>query len=168
MGGNIVNPRNPACIFGSRLAPLRPAISTLASHAFVGLAWLSLLVGCAASSDDMSMQGGTPAYFRVDDGDAREAFVIQLFDPARAIVTGSEKTRVHVMGTVVSRPKQYNPPWHFHLGPDSISFFETAIEVCDATTTYVEAHLAEVGGSFLPNAHWCPWIFTGEVMGASG
>jgi hypothetical protein len=32
-----------------------------------------------------------------------------------------------------------------------------SIEVCDAATTYVEEHLDEVGGAFLPGRRWCPW-----------
>jgi hypothetical protein len=32
-----------------------------------------------------------------------------------------------------------------------------SIEVCDAATSYVEEHLAEVGGAFLPGRRWCPW-----------
>ena len=51
----------------------------------------------------------------------------------------------------------YNPDWSYHLAPESIEFFEMAVEVCDATTAYVEEHLAEAGGSFLPGNAWCPW-----------
>jgi hypothetical protein len=32
-----------------------------------------------------------------------------------------------------------------------------AIEVCDANMMYVEDHLDEAGGAFLPGNHWCPW-----------
>lgn len=35
--------------------------------------------------------------------------------------------------------------------------FEMQIEVCDANVTYVEEHLDEVGGGFLPKSFWCPW-----------
>jgi hypothetical protein len=38
-----------------------------------------------------------------------------------------------------------------------VRFFEVAIEVCDATMPYVEDHLDEVGGAFLPGGYWCPW-----------
>ncbi|WP_442948058.1 BP74-related protein [Nostoc sp.] len=41
--------------------------------------------------------------------------------------------------------------------PSTISFFPMAIEVCDATTNYVNDHLDEVGGAFLPGLFWCPW-----------
>lgn len=150
-----------AWIGRSGLAPLRNAITRLAVPTFVGAAWFLLLVGCTVPKDDRVYSTG-PAYFRVDDRGPKETFVIQLSDPAkiaaaRAIVAGTEKSRVHVMGTVVSRAEAYNPPWHFHLAPQSITFFERAIEVCDATTTYVEEHLAEIGGAFLPNSRWCPW-----------
>ena len=41
--------------------------------------------------------------------------------------------------------------------PNSISFFSQAIEVCDANMMYVEDHLDEACGAFLPGCHWCPW-----------
>ena len=31
------------------------------------------------------------------------------------------------------------------------------IEVCDASVVYVEEHLDEAGGEFLPNYLWCRW-----------
>lgn len=61
------------------------------------------------------------------------------------------------MGIVVASKAPYNPAWSYHLRPDSISFFEMAIEVCDANMRYVEEHLDEVGGAFLPGGGWCPW-----------
>jgi hypothetical protein len=49
------------------------------------------------------------------------------------------------------------PQWDFHYNPDTISFADAAIEVCDATIPYVEDHLDEAGGPFLPGLYWCPW-----------
>lgn len=100
--------------------------------------------------------------FAVSNGAAKETFFIRLTDAARiaearAIVSGQEHTRVAVAGTVVKEPADYNKPWHFHLASNSISFFERAIEVCDAATSHVETHLDEVGGAFLPGNRWCPW-----------
>ena len=94
---------------------------------------------------------GTPQFFvfRLDDPDK--------IDEARNIVSGVEQAKVHVQGTIVQTPVPYNPMWSFHLAPASIDFFVMAIEVCDANVTYVRDHLAEVGGAFLPNSHWCPW-----------
>jgi hypothetical protein len=88
--------------------------------------------------------------------------VIKLTDPeriqeARDIISGREKEKVHVTGIIVKSPAAYNPGWRFHYDPASISFFAFAVEVCDATITYVAEHLDEVGGAFLPGNRWCPW-----------
>jgi hypothetical protein len=61
------------------------------------------------------------------------------------------------MGRIVKRPADYNPGWSFHINPDTISFFDFAIEVCDASPSYVEDHLDEACGAFLPGCYWCPW-----------
>ncbi|MCK8503815.1 calmodulin [Myxococcus fulvus] len=89
-------------------------------------------------------------------------FIIELTDEntiahARRILSGEEKNRVHVHGRIMKRPQPYNPRFSFHLDPSTIQFFEVAIEVCDANMTYVEDHLDEAGGAFLPGGHWCPW-----------
>jgi hypothetical protein len=102
----------------------------------------------------------SPAYFRFTDG--KQQFVIQLVEPskiehARRILHGEEQSRVHIQGTVVKDRAVYNPDWSYYLAPESIEFFERATEVCDASIQYVEEHLDEVGGSTLPDSHWCPW-----------
>jgi hypothetical protein len=105
------------------------------------------------------------AYFVFDQtspsGDLNE-FVFMLRDEsrieeARRILGDPASYKVHVQGKVVKRRAPYNPRWSYHLDPDTISFFEMAIEVCDANMVYVEENLDEVGGSTLPNLHWCPW-----------
>jgi hypothetical protein len=111
---------------------------------------------------EVAAHGPAPAYFAVSDGKPSDAFVIALTDPARikqarAIASGTERLTIHVSGTVVKGAQPYNPGWHFALAPASITFFQVAIEVCDATTSYVDANLDKVGGAFLPGAHWCPW-----------
>jgi hypothetical protein len=102
------------------------------------------------------------AYFRFTDTDGTQRFVIQLLDPAkiehaRRILSGEEQERVHVMGKIVKRPVDYNPGWSYHLDPATIDFFAFAIEVCDASMMYVEDHLDEACGPFLPGCIWCPW-----------
>lgn len=87
--------------------------------------------------------------FRLDDA--------AKIDEARQILGGAKPLKVHVQGTIVSTPVDYNPGWSFHLDPATIGFFELQTEVCDANVTYVEDHLGEVGGAFLPNGFWCPW-----------
>jgi hypothetical protein len=54
-------------------------------------------------------------------------------------------------GKMVKEPDPFNPPWSYHLDPRRISFFDIAIEVCDASIAMVEARLDEACGPFLPN-----------------
>ncbi|MEU7168419.1 calmodulin [Streptomyces morookaense] len=101
------------------------------------------------------------AYFAFQQQPGQE-FIFELTDEemithARKIVSGEETERVHVMGRIIKRKAPYNPGWDFHLDPASIQFFEVAIEVCDANMQYVEDHLDEACGAFLPGCHWCPW-----------
>lgn len=105
---------------------------------------------------------GPCAYFRFTDTDGKPRFVIKLVEPekiehARRILRGEETSRIHVQGVVEKKPAEYNPGWSYHLKPDSIDFFEFAVEVCDSSIQYVEENLEQVGGAFLPGSHWCPW-----------
>lgn len=103
-----------------------------------------------------------PVYFKMMTVGSREPFVIKLTDPtkiehARRILSGEETSRTHVMGRIIKRPAPYNPAYSFHFDPNTIDFFEMAIEVCDATLSYVEDHLDEACGAFLPGCFFCPW-----------
>lgn len=117
--------------------------------------------------------GNTPAYF-VFEQEAPDKtvnrFVFKLedaarIDEARSILAGNGGNKRSVQGIIVKSRAPYNPQWSYHLDPPTISFFEMAIELCDANITYVEEHLDEVGGSTLPRGHWCPWSsrLTAEV-----
>ncbi|PRY00758.1 calmodulin [Allonocardiopsis opalescens] len=102
------------------------------------------------------------AYFAFTTTPHEPEFVFKLTDDARIaharrIVSGEETERVHVHGRIIKRQMPYNPRWDFSLDPDTVDFFEVAIEVCDANTQYVNDHLDEAGGAFLPGGHWCPW-----------
>lgn len=103
------------------------------------------------------------AYFKIGfEGEADLTFTILLTDAAkiqeaRDIVQGVQTDAVSVLGTVVKTSVFYNPYWSYHLAPESVEFFESAIEVCDAHPQYVEEHLDEVCGAFLPGCTWCPW-----------
>jgi len=115
------------------------------------------------------------ALFEFSDVDPGLTFVIRLEDPvriaqARAILSGAEADQIHVSGRIVKSRAAYNAAWSYHLDPPSIAFFENAVEVCDATMQYVEEHLDEVGGAFLPDNHWCPWSskLTRELAARSG
>lgn len=134
------------------------------------LACLACLVlsACASgqsASNSGSSGSGHEALFefrQVDPKGKEHSFVFKLtnttkIEEARAIIAGAAPLKVHVQGTIISRQAPYNPQWSFHLAPDSIGFFEFQIEVCDANVTYVQEHLDEIGGSFLPRSFWCPW-----------
>lgn len=106
-----------------------------------------------------------PAYFEFKGSGAKDFFVMKLATPAaiahaRAILAGVETSAVHPQGLIIQKKAAYNPRWSFHYDPLSVSFFTMAIEVCDANMSYVEEHLDEVGGAFLPGSHWCPWNST--------
>ncbi|MEV4289356.1 calmodulin-binding protein [Nonomuraea bangladeshensis] len=106
-------------------------------------------------------QAAVAAYFVMTDI-TRENFVVQLTDPAkiqhaRDLISGTTTDKPHVFGRIITRPAPYNPHWSYQLNPDTVSFFDVAIEVCDATIPYVQDHLDEAGGAFLPGLVWCPW-----------
>lgn len=110
----------------------------------------------------MLEQSAPTAFFEFKGADEQDRFVIKLVDQekishARDLLTGITSERPSVMGTIMKSKENYNPNWSYHLMPESISFFDIAIEVCDANMRYVEEHLKEVGGAFLPGNQWCPW-----------
>jgi hypothetical protein len=89
-------------------------------------------------------------------------FIVDLkkdedIDHARRLLTGVDTERPHLMGRIRKQKANYNPSWDFYLDPDTIGFFDMAIEVCDADMQYVEDHLDEACGAFLPGCYWCPW-----------
>ncbi|GAM21593.1 hypothetical protein SAMD00019534_047680 [Acytostelium subglobosum LB1] len=100
------------------------------------------------------------AYFVFSDG--TDEFTIKLTDPAkiahaRGLISGAVTDAPHINGIIVKQPAWYNPFWSFYLDSNTISFFDAAMEVCDAGINYTEEHLAEVGGALLPGNRWCPW-----------
>lgn len=107
-------------------------------------------------------QSAPTALFEFKGSEEHDRFVIKLVDPekinhARDLLAGTTSERPSVMGTIMKLKENYNPNWSYHLIPESISFFDIAIEVCDANMRYVEENLGEVGGAFLPGHRWCPW-----------
>lgn len=82
---------------------------------------LVMLITLALTDIAFSME----AYFQFKDFDSH-TFVFKLVDAstikeAREIL--AKQLRVHVMGTLDKSPVSYNTPWHFHLRPETISFF---------------------------------------------
>lgn len=102
------------------------------------------------------------AYFVLEVMPRKDQFVIKLADPgkiqkARNILAGKDQSTPHVSGVIIKEAACYNPPWSFHLDPQTIEFFASAIEVCDGSIAYTESFLNDAGGAFLPGNQWCPW-----------
>lgn len=102
-----------------------------------------------------------PAYFEMTDI-TRSTFIVKLIkereiNHARDLVSGATEDEPHLVGRILKRSAAYNPQWSFHYDPETVGFFNYAFEVCDATVPYVEDHLDEAGGPFLPGLVFCPW-----------
>jgi hypothetical protein len=136
---------------------VKTTLGILAATAALGL-------GAAAPASAATLHAGRaagPAYFEMTDVTG-ERFVVEMTDPedidhARALLSGETRQLPHIMGRIKARPAEYNPMWSYHVEPRSVTFFDFSIEVCDATIPYVEEHLDEVGGAFLPGGYWCDW-----------
>jgi hypothetical protein len=120
------------------------------------------LVGIFGISFSAPAYAATPARFVFETPPASDQFVIELTDEskiqqARNILNGTQKDETHVIGRIIPRPAPYNSKWSYQLDPASIRFSSYGIEVCDANIRYVEDHLDEAGGAFLPGFYWCPW-----------
>ncbi|MFI0716972.1 calmodulin-binding protein [Streptomyces inhibens] len=136
-------------------------IGMLATAALLAITVAGPAQGQQASTARQRTKADSAAYFVMTDVTHAE-FVIKLTDPrkiqhARDLLSGATTAEPHVIGRIDKRPAPYNWRWSFHLRPETIDFFDFAIEVCDATTPYVEEHLDEAGGPFLPGLIWCPW-----------
>ncbi|MFI9846578.1 calmodulin-binding protein [Nonomuraea sp. NPDC051941] len=130
------------------------SILTRTVTAIVAIATLGLAAPVPA-------QAAARAYFEFTDF-TQSRFIVEITDPdkiqhARDLLSGDTTDRPHVIGRIAPRPAPYNPRWSYQLRPETIDFFDVAIEVCDATIPYVEDNLDEAGGAFLPGYVWCPW-----------
>ncbi|MET9655454.1 calmodulin-binding protein [Streptomyces sp. NPDC006510] len=147
-------------------------LENLVRHMFTkigSLAAVAMLAFTAAPQAQATQHGDgaqrtaavAPAYFEMTDI-TRSRFVVKLvkereIQHARDLVSGATEEEQHVVGRLIKRPAAYNPGWSFHYDPETVHFFDYAIEVCDATLPYVEDHLDEAGGAFLPGLYFCPW-----------
>ncbi|GAA3115523.1 calmodulin-binding protein [Streptosporangium carneum] len=134
-----------------------PGIAALAAVATLGLA----APAQARQTEAAPQAAWGAAYFEFTDS-GNDKFVFKLTDPAkiqhaRDLLSGATTDRPSVIGTIVVGTAAYNPNWSYHYNPTTVDFFDVATEVCDAGIDYVEEHLSEVGGAFLPGNTWCPW-----------
>lgn len=157
-------------IIMSRPAPLETSMRHLFTKA-ASLAAVAMLAFSAAppAQATQGREGArdaavAPAYFEMTDI-TRSKFVVKLVNEreinhARDLVSGATTEQPHVVGRIVKRKADYNPQWSFNYDPQTVGFFDVAIEVCDAPLPYVEDHLDEAGGAFLPGLVFCPWSST--------
>ncbi|WNI16756.1 calmodulin-binding protein [Actinacidiphila sp. ITFR-21] len=143
---------------------MRRILSKLGALAAVALLACTATESAGAATPGPAAATAAPAYFVMRDVTGSE-FTVQLtghaeITEAREIV--DEGLHKIVIGRIVKRPAFYNPQWSFHYDPATVTFADLAIEVCDATAPYVEGHLDEAGGAFLPGLYWCPW--TGRLI----
>jgi hypothetical protein len=84
-----------------------------------------------------------------------ETFVFRTTHP-ETIVLGFEtmngRGRLFPIGPLRRGNGGFNAPWSWHLDPAETRLTEVAIEVCDGTPSYVEAHVDD----FVP-VGYCPW-----------
>jgi len=78
-----------------------------------------------------------------------------VIEQARALV-GAGGRRI-VLGRLAQGNGGFNTPWNWHLDPDTVSFPQVAIELCDGCPSNVETTGVSYGaGTF------CPW--TSEII----
>jgi hypothetical protein len=159
----------PSFIALLQYASLQGALegTTVTANRPVATRMLCFAVGMLSTLALTNRASSTEAYFQFKDLDSN-TFVVKLVDAytikeAREILT--KKLKVHVMGTIEKSPVSYNTPWHYHLKPETVSFFEVTSEACDATIKDVEGRLSEAVEEILPENFWCPWssVLTKEV-----
>ncbi|MET8053056.1 calmodulin-binding protein [Streptosporangium sp. NPDC005286] len=143
---------------------MRRVFTKIGSCAAVAMLALAGIQPAQAEQFDGAARRGAadpPAYFEMTDI-SRRSFIVKIdkevdIKHARDLVSGADRERPHLLGRIIRRPAPFNPGWSYHFDPATLGFFDVAIEVCDATMTYVEDHLDEAGGAFLPGNLWCPW-----------
>jgi len=96
---------------------------------------------------------GLYATFRVGSSEVFYAWITNTAGIAEAIALwrGQSMARIPV-GKLDCTNGTYNCGWSWRMIPDTISFAEVTVEVCDGRPSYVEAHCSTFGGG-----SYCPW-----------
>jgi hypothetical protein len=112
----------------------------------LALPGLLLMAACSGSDPSPSV-----SEFLVTVGS--ESFVLRASDPEtarRAMGNLRGENQMFPIGPLRPGDGGFNAPWSWHFDPEAVRFTELAIELCDGTPSYVEAHLAD-----FPS--YCPW-----------
>jgi len=103
---------------------------------------IAVLALCLTALTCGGRQGLPEAVFALDA--CGEAFGIGLTDEAniaRAVQLLSQDGESIVSGRLARGDGGFNSPWSWHLRPETVSFAETSIEVCDGCPRFVESNL---------------------------
>jgi hypothetical protein len=124
------------------------------------------IVGCGAAgllALGLAGCGGASANLNYTDfviAVGTETFVLRTSHPETirlAHLALEGKSAAFPLGPLRPGDGGWNAPWSWHLDPEETRMVEAAIEVCDGTPSYVEAHLED-----FPT--YCPW--GGRVVAA--
>lgn len=134
----------------------------------LGAALVTLAIGLAVSCGSdrpLDSTEGTVFTVRVGQDSSRpgQTFKVLIKDPSSAAeaesLIGQGNKRI-IVGPVRRGDGGVNAPWAWHLDPDSISFADQTIELCDGTPDYVNRNL----DSWIDSVgNYCPW--STEIVG---
>jgi hypothetical protein len=124
----------------------------------VGLVVIGLIVGALAKLIQRAvlLRGGALATFEVGDERFRTWTTNpQTIQDLHKLQQGTSTASIP-NGRILygSGRAKHNAPYHWHLDPQDISMVEVAIELCDASLTYVEENVDEFVGTV---GRYCPW-----------
>ncbi len=128
------------------------------SRRIVGLMVVGLLAGALAKliRRAVLLRGGALATFEVE-GERFRAWttnpktIQDLHNLQQGTSTASIPNGRILYGSGRAR---HNVPYHWHLDPQDIALAQFAIELCDASPTYVEENVDEFVGTV---GRYCPW-----------
>lgn len=124
---------------------------SLRTMALLAVVWL---LGSCHTADDPGLNGGVLAVFAVQE----EHFAVFVTNPAtceQIIALRDGRSQASIPNGRLRRGQvPYNLPWSWHIDPDDMAMAEATIELCDATPSYIEAHLDEWLNTVV---RFCPW-----------
>ncbi|HEV7797674.1 MAG TPA: DUF4214 domain-containing protein [Pyrinomonadaceae bacterium] len=112
------------------------------------------VVACTVSPAQ-TQSSNDEAYFEFSVSPQPDTFVFKLTNPARIqeardiLTTGNQKV---VLGTIIKQPVYYNSQWNFHYDPQTVSFVDFAIELCESSIRGIEDNLDTAYPAWCPGA----------------
>ncbi|MGQ0539400.1 MAG: BP74-related protein [Gemmatimonadaceae bacterium] len=120
---------------------------------FVRLRCIAAIVLAACGSDGAVSPNVATFVVRVGS----EQFMVRVTDQATFEKMSARMQSGQagvIMGRVARGSGGFNQPWSWHLLPETIQVPDVAIELCDGTPSYLEAHRDEWINTV---RNYCPW-----------